>query len=132
MKKKHIKPYHTFYCWPVVSLLLKNGRPYVKCSSHDVSLCCLAHDVMTFFKTHDLFKMAAALLEAPLSPEEAVLKLKCLVISQTYLPLRIQDERMSRENYCHFIYAYICCYRCSSIFDRALIHARPTGNKQVT
>ena len=34
-------------------------------------LCCLANDVMTCFKTPDLFKMVAALLEAPLSPEEA-------------------------------------------------------------
>ena len=37
VKKTHIKPYHTFYCWPIVRLLLKNGRPCVECPSHDVS-----------------------------------------------------------------------------------------------
>ena len=125
----HITPFIVglllVYCWrtagPVLSVLLMTSV-----------LCWSAHDVMTCFKTPDLFKMAAALLEAPLRPEEAWLKLKCIVISQASLPLRIQDEGMSRQNCCHVICAYICCYRCSSMFDRALIHARPTGNKQVT
>ena len=74
VKKTHIKPYHTFYCWPIVSLLLKNGRPCVECPSHDVS------PLLAGPWRHDLFQDAWPIQDggssvgSPASPRRGVIK----------------------------------------------------------
>ena len=61
-------------------------------------LCCLAHDVMTCFKTPDLLQNGGSSVESPAWPRRGMLRVVMPGNIQTSLSLRDQDEGMGWAN----------------------------------
>ena len=131
MKKpisNHITPFIVSlllaYCWrtagPLLSVLFMT-------SVH----CCRPNDVMTCFKTPDLLQNGGSSVGSPAWPRRGVIK---VVMPGNFLnfPIAERSEWEDEQTKLLSHHLRILLQILFNVWHGALIHAWPTGNKQVT